>query len=82
VIPHRIIKKHGIDIEGLPQLEDRAGAVCSVTQCGNVKTESHHIAPYHLFDNPNDWPQIPLCKKHHKEWHDIVTPNMTRKNKS
>lgn len=48
--------------------------------CGHSNVELHHFAPYHLFGRDADkWPVAYLCKEHHKQWHDIVTPNMCNK---
>lgn len=50
---------------------------CEVKGCMNYGYEWHHIAPRHLFgDEAGLWPMVKLCKPHHKQWHDIVTPNM------
>lgn len=44
-------------------------------------TETHHFAPRHLFgDEAELWKTAELCKTCHKRWHDLVTPNMCRKN--
>lgn len=52
--------------------------VCAV--CGNKYVELHHFAPVHLFGSEADrWPMAYLCKEHHKQWHDLVTPNMSKK---
>lgn len=51
---------------------------CAV--CGNSEVELHHFAPYHLFGSEaSKWPVAYLCKEHHKQWHDVVTPNMCNK---
>lgn len=48
---------------------------CAV--CGSSDVELHHFAPTHLFGSESDkWPKAYLCRKHHKQWHDLVTPNM------
>lgn len=52
--------------------------VCVV--CGSLGVELHHFAPRHLFGADADkWPTAYLCRTHHKQWHDIVTPNMCKK---
>lgn len=54
------------------------GIGCHV--CGDKDVELHHIAPRHLFGSECElWPTVYLCKKHHKQWHDLVTPNMCNK---
>ena len=51
---------------------------CAV--CGNKDVELHHFAPYHLFGSEAErWPTAYLCRFHHKQWHDLVTPNMCNK---
>jgi len=52
---------------------------CEVEGCLNTGYEWHHIAPRHLFgDEYGRWPIVKLCKYHHRQWHAIVTPNMTK----
>ena len=79
-ISKKIIAASGIDINMLEVGDSYATIECEVKGCVNVGYEWHHIAPRHLFENPDLWPQIKLCKKHHKEWHETVTPNMCKKN--
>lgn len=45
-------------------------------RCGEEGAAEHHWAPKHLFDDAYSWPTSYLCKKHHKEWHTKVTPQM------
>lgn len=48
--------------------------------CGNKDVELHHFAPVHLFGSEAEkWPKAYLCRLHHKQWHDLVTPNMCNK---
>lgn len=77
-ISHDLIRKENIDIEQLPIAISYVGTeVCAV--CGEPGTEYHHFAPRYLFDDADRWPTAYLCKKHHKEWHDKVTPMMSAK---
>ncbi|WP_425518228.1 HNH endonuclease [Nitratireductor kimnyeongensis] len=47
-------------------------------RCGSTEgTEVHHWAPWHLFDDADEWPTSNLCKSCHTRWHRIVTPNMS-----
>jgi hypothetical protein len=56
------------------------GRVCEV--CGKKGAQEHHWAPRHLFGNKAwDWPTGFLCAECHRRWHDVVTPNMSRKEK-
>lgn len=76
-IPHVQIKSAKIDLETLPVASNYSGhEVCAV--CGSPYAERHHWAPRHLFQDADSWPQDYLCDKHHKMWHDIVTPNMSK----
>lgn len=49
--------------------------------CGDRgTTEIHHWAPWHLFpDDADQWPTSRLCRTCHQRWHQVVTPNMSRK---
>lgn len=57
-----------------------ARQVCAV--CGEPGTEYHHWAPQAYRDRfgPewNHWPTVFLCRKHHRQWHEIVTPTLIR----
>lgn len=76
-IPHRLVP----DLDSLPLFDDYSlhNQPCSVTGCAEQFTEYHHWAPRHLFADSEAWPGNYLCTKHHKEWHDVVTPEMARK---
>jgi len=81
--------------EGLPLLNDRAcpscegrgcpkcSCRCALVDCDSFETELHHILPWHIATpnglNANNWPTVFLCRPHHMEWHDLVTPNMTKR---
>ena len=64
------------NIEDIPTAHDyRETAVCAV--CGQPGAEYHHWLPQAFADdveNHSQWPGAYLCKKHHDEWHEIVTP--------
>lgn len=52
-------------------------------RCGSEEgSEVHHWAPAHLFDDWLDWPTSHLCRKCHREWHSVVTPNMSARRKA
>jgi len=76
-IKHELITNFGVNIDDLPVKENYSGMeLCAV--CGSPTTENHHWAPSYLFaDDSNRWPQSPLCPRHHRLWHQMVTPNMT-----
>ena len=43
---------------------------CCVIGCDSTDTEYHHFAPWNTFGaEANDWPVLPVCKPHHREWH-------------
>jgi hypothetical protein len=49
-------------------------------RCGTLgPVETHHWAPWALFDDANDWPTSELCPPCHRLWHRVVTPNINRR---
>jgi hypothetical protein len=74
-LPHDLVSKFVI-IDNLPVIGDYSqNEHCAV--CGKPGTEYHHWAPRHKFgDEADSWPGAYLCKKHHDQWHQIVTPTM------
>jgi hypothetical protein len=53
---------------------------CAVLGCENTDTEYHHFAPRYLFGaDAERYPREYLCRMHHKEWHDKVTPEMHKR---
>ena len=78
-IAHDKIKSYGITIESIPVDKTYLVETCEV--CGAYGVEVHHFAPHHLFgDECENWPKANLCKACHARWHDIVTPNMSKRN--
>jgi hypothetical protein len=76
-IQHALITGYGIKIDDIPTEKDYRVEKCAV--CGELGAEYHHWAPRHLFgDNADKWPTAYLCKAHHDEWHNILTPNMAK----
>ena len=74
-ISHRKLTDYGIVIDDLPIIQDGRSDLCIV--CGQSATEYHHWAPRHIFGDESDlWPGAFLCKIHHDQWHQMVTPNM------
>ena len=50
--------------------DNRANQKCSVVTCASTEVELHHFAPYNTFGaEADDWPVMPLCRRHHHEWH-------------
>ncbi len=93
--PQHSISHKLLDPKPLPVLDDRACTSCAGRGCPNCscrcaefncdsfETELHHILPWHIATpnglNANHWPTVFLCRPHHKEWHDLVTPNMNKR---
>jgi hypothetical protein len=93
--PSHSISHKLLDPDGLPVLNDRACSICAgrgcpkcscrcaEANCDSFETELHHILPWHIATpnglNANNWPTVFLCRPHHKEWHDLVTPNMNKR---
>lgn len=61
-------------LESLPTLDDYKDNLPPCAVCGERGVQLHHWAPKELFPETfEDWPKSYLCKKHHDEWHGIVT---------
>lgn len=46
---------------------------CSYAGCPNRDIEWHHFAPRGVFTtDAENWPVMPLCLKHHQEWHQMI----------
>lgn len=44
---------------------------CVHRKCEEKAEEWHHFAPRNTFGvDADDWPVEPLCRTHHREWHD------------
>lgn len=78
-LPKETVKIWGIRIDELPPMYGEKSGSCSVRGCQNTDVEKHHIMPRHLHNLYEDWPTILLCRKHHKEWHEFLTPDMYKK---
>lgn len=72
------------DKEQFPLLHVYEGKPCAVRGCEDTETQRHHWAPQKMapaFGPDWDrWPTVYLCKYHHRQWHDIVTPALVRYN--
>lgn len=50
--------------------------------CGADEAELHHFAPRAYYGKDCErWPKAYLCKRHHDEWHSVVTPGLHKKGK-
>lgn len=87
----QIAASHDYTLTDIPVARDNRDGCCDgsgcqecvrepCARCGSFQQiQNHHWAPYHLFDDANDWPQSPLCAICHRRWHAVVTPNMHAK---
>lgn len=76
-IPHHVISARGVQIASLPVVEDYRGMFgrCCVKGCDSTDVELNHFAPRAIFrDQADDWPTGYLCRRHHAEWGERVTP--------
>ncbi len=79
-VPHLEAERHGVRVHELPIFEDHAGryARCVVAGCGSDEVEWNHIAPKGIFgeDEAERWGMVALCRRHHQEWGERVTPQL------
>ena len=78
-IPHELVRSVSIDPDELPVENNYSGnKLCEV--CQSPFTDEHHWMPKHLVGDEESerWPKGHLCKKHHNQWHAIVTPLMAK----
>ena len=68
----------GFDLSCVEVITSHNQATCE--RCGSVGAETHHWAPYHLFDDAHQWPTSNLCRRCHMLWHETVTPSMGHNN--
>ncbi len=68
-------------VDNLPQWPGEGGNDGPCAVCGTVgPREVHHWAPRHLFGADADkWPTANLCGACHRQWHDLVTPKMSKR---
>jgi hypothetical protein len=80
-VPHHLLGRAGVNIRELPIVEDYAGLYgrCIVRGCSSYEVEWHHIAPVAIFgDDADRWGLMALCREHHQEWGERVTPWLNR----
>lgn len=79
-IAHAYIRSLGINpLQDLPVIRDHRGylAICAVIGCGSDDVELNHFAPRAIFGkDADDWPTAFLCRRHHREWGQRVTPSL------
>lgn len=53
---------------------------CIHRTCDQFAEEWHHFAPRNTFGwDADDWPVEPLCRAHHREWHDRMDGYQTNR---
>lgn len=79
-------RQHGIRTAKCFQDNQLETAPETCERCGEqtYNIHVHHWAPRHLFgwEEANKWPTSKLCQPCHTRWHQIVTPNMSRREAS
>jgi hypothetical protein len=78
-VPHGDTLLQLIDLASVPVYSDAGEWAATCERCGAHYAELHHWAPWHLFEDANEWPTAWLCRDCHTLWHSIVTPEMHRK---
>lgn len=71
------VKALGLSTSQIPVIFNYRGlyAICSVQGCGSDDVELNHFAPRAIFGAEAEaWPKAYLCRKHHREWGERVTP--------
>ena len=81
-IQHDKLKMFGVNVDRLPVIENYSSLFqCAV--CGELGAELHHWAPRYIFDDlAEKYPQSYLCHKHHMIWHELMTPEMNRRQRA
>jgi len=74
-VPHADIRCIGLEVEDVPITGSPELKRCYV--CDEPGAELHHFAPSALFRNSGSWPTAYLCREHHREWHEKLTPQWT-----
>jgi hypothetical protein len=78
-IAHAYVYSLGLRFTDIEVIRDARGylAICSVRGCGSDDVELNHFAPRAIFGTQADeWPTAFLCRKHHQEWGQRVTPQL------
>ena len=69
-----------VNTDDLPVYTPDGEQVPKCVLCGQRGAELHHFAPRSFFgDECEQWPKAYLCREHHMQWHDRVTPGLVRK---
>lgn len=70
-IPRAQVTAWGLlNVEWVEAKEPTQYPPCSVESCPEQGREWHHFAPRNTFgDTADNWPVLPLCTSHHREWH-------------
>ena len=72
-LPTTLVKELGLRAEDLKILTVHNPTQypdCTVKGCHAPGVDIHHFAPRNTFGPAADeWPELPLCREHHIEWH-------------
>ena len=76
-----ILPQSGTVLENIPEVVLDCGdkVKCAVVGCACTETALHHFMPRGLSVDSDLWPTARLCRKHHVEWHSVVTAGLCRK---
>lgn len=78
-IAHYELERRGMAIRDLPVVESYLGQFgrCVVKGCESVDVQLNHFGPRAIFrDDADRWPTGYLCREHHREWGERVTPHL------
>lgn len=80
-IPTYHLDRLGLRADDIRVVADHRGSLgrCSVRGCDSEDVELNHFAPQATFGEASwDWPTAYLCRRHHREWGERVTPHLNR----
>lgn len=80
---NKLLRQWCAEIDDLPIVEDHSDRQLCII-CGEPG-QNHHFAPKVLAEafggDWGKWPEVNLCLKHHRLWHDTVTSGLHRSSK-
>lgn len=79
------LERFGLKAQDIPVVSDYRGSLgrCSVKGCESEDVELNHFAPQATFGSESwNWPTGYLCRTHHREWGERVTPHLNRPRRS
>jgi hypothetical protein len=66
-VSHQLLTRYDILPKELPLLADLRRDYCE--RCGELGAQLHHMAPWALFSDADNWPLAYLCQPCHALWH-------------